>query len=104
MSLHRHLRVALPLLITVAGCAPAASVGSPAVNAGTSYVVRLGADTLAVERFMRTGNRIESSIVQRSPVTYVGTSVIEIGANGLPSSWRYENRLANGLRVPGGAT
>src|SRR5688500_9591118 len=94
----------IPLLVVAASCSTTASVGSPTPDASTSYVVRRGADTIAVERYSRAGQRVESSIIQREPSTFVGHSNIELGANGLATSWRYETRLANGSRPVNGAT
>ena len=91
-------------LLAVGGCATTASVGSPAPDASTTYVVRRGIDTIAVEQYNRAGPRIESAIIQREPSTFVGNSNIELGANGLARTWRYEARLANGARPNNGAT
>lgn len=103
MSFRSRALLIAPLLAGAA-CTPATTVSSPGPDASTSYVIRLGSDTVAVERFTRAGNRIESSILQRAPQTFVGSSNIEMRANGLPVSWRYEARLANGSRPPNGAT
>ena len=91
-------------LVAVAGCATSATVGSPSPDASTSYIVRRGTDTITLERYTRAGPRIESSIIQREPSTFVGSSNIEMGANGLATSWRYEARLASGARPNNGAT
>ncbi|HET9426607.1 MAG TPA: hypothetical protein VFO55_14690, partial [Gemmatimonadaceae bacterium] len=99
----RHSLVLLSLA-AAAGCAPSTNVGSPAPDASTSYVVRRGIDTIAVERYSRAGQRVESAIIQREPSTFVGNSNIELGANGLATSWRYETRLASGARPNNGAT
>jgi hypothetical protein len=93
-----------PLLIVAAACGTTATVGSPSPEASTSYVIRRGTDTIAVERYTRAGPRVESAIIQREPSTFVGNSNIVIGANGLASSWRYETRLASGARPNNGAT
>ena len=85
-------------------CATSASVGSPSPSASTTYVVRLGNDTTAVEQYNRAGNRIESTIIQRVPSTFTANSNIEMGVNGLPVSWRYETRLPTGARPNNGAT
>jgi hypothetical protein len=95
--------LALSMLLSV-GCKRTVSVSSPTPDAGTSYLVRLGADTVAVEQFRRTGNHIESDIMQRSPATFIGHSVIELGANGLATSWTYDPRLVSGARPAGTAT
>ena len=91
-------------LAAVAACARTPTVGSPSPDASTSYVVRRGVDTIAVEQYSRAGNRVESSIIQREPSTFVGNSNIELGSNGLLTSWRYEARLANGARPANAGT
>ncbi len=56
-----------------------AGLATPALaqRAGGSFVIMLGNDTVAVERYTRTGNRIEGEIVSRVPrttrTTYVAT-------------------------------
>lgn len=99
-----RLTIASFIVVAAAACAPATNVGSPSPSASTNYVIRLGADTVALERYTRAGSRIESSIIQRSPSTFVVNSNIEMGANGLPVSWRVEQRLASGARPNNGAT
>src|SRR3954470_19036038 len=91
-------------LILAAACASSSSVGSPGPQASTSYVVRLGTDTVALEQYERAGTRIESTLIQRAPQTFTASSNIEMGTNGLPLSWRYETRLPNGARPNNGAT
>jgi hypothetical protein len=101
----RRIVLTTGLSILAAACASkTATVGSPTGDATTSYIVRLGSDTVALEQYSRAGNRIESTIIQRAPQTYTGNSNIEMGANGLPVSWRYEARLPNGARPANGAT
>jgi hypothetical protein len=99
-------RIQLASLCLAAACAGStSSVGSPTgPDASTSYIVRLGSDTTALEQYSRAGNRIESTLIQRSPQTFTANSNIEMGPNGLPVSWQYETRLPNGARPPNGAT
>ena len=94
------------MAMAISACATASTVGSPtpAADATTSYIVRLGVDTTAFEQYTRIGYRIESTIIQRVPSTFTATSNIEMGPNGLPSSWRYETRLPTGARPVNGAT
>src|SRR3954471_8867053 len=47
-----------------------------------AFVVRLGRDTLSVERFTRTANRLEGDLVRRSPTTNVTHYIINTGADG----------------------
>lgn len=82
------LRTASSLLLLVAAaCAqpipvtettPAAA--STADSAG--FVTRLGIDTLAIENFIRTDNRIEANVVLRSPSTRHTRYVMEWQPNG----------------------
>jgi hypothetical protein len=97
-------RIPVGFLVLAAACAHTSTVGSPSPNASTTYVVRLGADTTAIEQYSRAGNRIESTLIQRSPQTFTASSNIEMGADGLPLSWRYETRLPDGSRPNNGAT
>jgi hypothetical protein len=103
MSYHARDLLVLSVLVAM-GCTPSANVSSPTPDPGASFVVRLGSDTVAVERFTRTGNHIVSDIMQRSPLTYVGHSVIDVAANGLATSWVYDPRLVSGPRPRGAAT
>jgi hypothetical protein len=105
MDTMKRILLAAGISTFVVGCASnTASVGSPAADATTSYIVQLGSDTVALEQYSRAGNRIESTIIQRSPQTFTGNSNIVMAANGLPESWRYESRLPNGARPTNGAT
>jgi hypothetical protein len=66
-----HLNLALALLL-----APAPAV-SQAPDSG-AFVTRLGADTLAVERFVRTPGRVEADVVLRVPTTTRTRYVLEL--------------------------
>ena len=85
MRLHRHC---LALAVTLAAAVPAAAQTG-------GYVVRLGADTVAVERFTRTGNRLEGEIVGKIPQVMVRSYVIELGPDGRPTRAQFT------LRRPG---
>jgi hypothetical protein len=69
-----------------------------------AFVVQLGADTLAVERYTRTGNRIEGSIANRSPVARVTSYVVTLDAAGRPERIEYNTRRPDGTMLPNGAT
>ncbi len=62
-----------------------------------AFVVRLGADTTAVERYTRTATRLEGEGVVRSPRAVVRRFVIEFGPGGALSRAEVE------LRAPGAA-
>jgi len=62
----------VPVLLAAVALAAPAPLTAQGGASGTrpdsaSLVTRLGNDTLAVERFVRTGNRIEAEVVLRSP-------------------------------------
>jgi hypothetical protein len=56
-----------------------------------AFVVTLGRDTIQVERFERRGNRVEGSVVTRSPITVVRRYQLELSPSG--ELERYEVRL-----------
>lgn len=58
-------------------------VASPlAAQTTGGYIVRLGNDTVAVERFTRTANRIEGEILAKAPFVTVRTWSIDFGPDG----------------------
>jgi hypothetical protein len=67
---------------------------------GGAFVVRLGADTVAVERYTRTANRVEGDIVNRSPSVRVTHYVADLDASGRPTRIEYASRLPNGDPLP----
>ena len=87
MRIHRPC---LAIALTLGAAVPAAAQTG-------GYVVRLGADTVAVERFNRTANRLEGEIVGKIPQVMVRSYVIELGADGRPT------RATFTLRRPGEA-
>ncbi len=76
------------LVAVVASVATACSADEPASRA---FVERLGADTLSIERFTRTADRITGEIVERSPVTRFARYVATLSDDGelerLEVSW-----------------
>lgn len=73
----------IPAIIALALLAPppaAAQTGARADSA--SLVTRLGNDTLAVERFVRVGNRIEAEVVLRSPEVSRTRYILELSPAG----------------------
>jgi sugar/nucleoside kinase (ribokinase family) len=53
-----------------------------------AFVVRLGTDTIAVERFQRTGDRVEGTVVRHTPTTNVVRYTITLNADGTVNSYR----------------
>lgn len=62
-----------------------------------AFVVRLGADTIAVERYHRKGNRIEGTEAIRTPATTLRHYVATVGPGGRVQSFQYDaHRVAGG--------
>jgi hypothetical protein len=62
--------------------AQGATQGAAARPDSASFITRLGNDTLAVERFVRTGQRFEAEVVLRSPSISRTRYVMETSATG----------------------
>jgi hypothetical protein len=69
-------RLALAALALSLAAAPAAAQESGA------FIVRLGRDTLAVEQFTRTADRIQGTLVTRAPRTTIRTYTAELRPDG----------------------
>jgi len=68
------------ILLTSLGAGAATPFQAPA-DSGT-FIVRLGSDTIAIERFVRRGNRIEATAVGRSPRTAVARLALTLAPDG----------------------
>jgi hypothetical protein len=97
----------LTFAVAAAACARSASqsAGAVAPTAGAesetgAFIVRLGTDTVAVERFTRTADRLEGDVVQRAPNTRIAHYVVAIGPNGLPTRADVTVRRPDGSPVP----
>lgn len=88
------LALAAAATLTTASAAPAVAQQTAQMPDSAAFVTLLGADTLAVERFVWTPGRIEAETVLRSPRTRVGRYVLETDPHG--ELVRYEGRLWNG--------
>ena len=71
---------------------------SPLVAQSGGFVATLGSDTLHVERFMRFADRIEGTIVTRSPVTRIARYTLSLDRDRRPV--RYEVRTSRGDGTP----
>lgn len=95
-------------LATACATSPSASrVGgtSPARIAAASaqrgaFVVRLGNDTVTVEQFTRTADRVEGDILQRSPTTSVAHYVLTLSSDGAPQQLELSMRRPDGSLLP----
>lgn len=97
--------VLLPLSFTVA-CATAGS-GAASRSASVAdaadrgaFIVRLGTDTIAVERYTRRGDRIEGDEAMRTPAAALRHYVATLGPDGAVTSLAYDARRLNGTVPP----
>lgn len=95
-------------LVTLAGACATGPSGrmAPGVEAreAGAFVVRLGSDTLAVERFTRTPGQVEGSVLARSPKTNVQEYTGSYGANGGVTNFTLASRAAADTAAPTRAT
>jgi hypothetical protein len=120
--MRRQLRAAAALLGAAASVSPAlaqapqkvskSAPASASATAGTraasstsgAFVVRLGADTTAVERWTRTptatGARIEGDLVNRAPIARVTHYVVDLDAAGRPTRAEVRTRRPDGTPIP----
>lgn len=80
------------ILATIAPMTVAAQTGG--------YLVRLGNDTIAVERYERTANRIEGQIVRRSPATSVLRYTLAFNDDGSVASYEQSVLRPDGSAAP----
>jgi hypothetical protein len=95
-------RAVAAALLPLAACTSAVSVpvATPGIGS-TTLLVRLGADTIAVEQYTRTANRMEGVLVQRSPFTTIARYSVDIGANNAPAHAEYSLRRGDGTTITG---
>lgn len=85
---------------------PAAGIPAAGMGAAESgaFVVRLGRDTTAVERWTRigtgSGSRVEGDVVNRSPIARVTHYVLDLDAAGRPTRAEIRTRRPDGTPVP----
>lgn len=101
MSAHLHHALRAPLmnafLVAFAGLAGAV----PVSGQGASFVHRLGRDTMAVEQYTRTANRLTGEVATRmgAAVTRLQYEV-SLGRDGRPGSAIYRVRSSAGAPLP----
>jgi len=98
-------RLRLTLLATASvalGCRTA-SAPAPEVARSSAYVLQLGRDTIAVDQFTRTGDRVEGTMVTHLPRTVVTRYSVTLDpATGMPTQVEFNNRLADGSLLTAG--
>jgi hypothetical protein len=83
----RHLVLAATVAFVLAAAAPD-SLAAQGAPERAAFVVRLGVDTVAVERFSRSATRLEGELVTRSPRTVLRRYAADLGPGG--SVMRFE--------------
>jgi hypothetical protein len=95
--------VAAPIaLVLLAACSAAVPApATPIPDASTTLLVRLGADTIAMEQYTRTPSRMEGVLVQRSPFTTIARYSVDIASSGAPTRAEYSLRRGDGTQITG---
>jgi DUF2911 family protein len=91
--------IALVLLAACSAAVPPAATPIPSTS--TTLLVRLGADTIAMEQYTRTPTRMEGVLVQRSPFTTIARYSVELGSTGAPTRAEYSLRRGDGSAITG---
>ena len=97
-----RLVLVLALVVVALPAAAVAKQSLPAdrradsVPARGAFVIRLGADTIGVERFIRTRDRLEVRGVGRAPVTTRRHTVVTYGADGDVATLHMRSERADG--------
>ncbi len=73
-------------------------LGASAQSGG--FLTRLGNDTIAIERYERTGDVINGSILRRSPQAVIVRYTIRLNADGTPASYEQSTTRADGTALP----
>lgn len=84
----------------VAFAAAPLAAQQPAARDSGAFVVMLGADTIAVERYVRTPGRLEGEMLLRTPATVHRRWVAEIGAGERVTRFTYDARRLAGGTAP----
>jgi hypothetical protein len=95
--------VSLSLLAACAGAGtPPSTTATPATAATSStLLVRLGADTVAMEQYTRTPTHMEGMVVSRTPQVLVARYSVDLGAGNAPTRFEYSARRGDGTPVAG---
>lgn len=101
-SLLRRLAIAVHCAL-VAGCASSPATTPAAFQDAATFIVTLGNDTLSAESYTRSGDRIEGTVLRRSPRTTLLRYTIQLGPAGVPVRMEYNSRLPDGSMLPNGA-
>ena len=98
------IAAALLALAPVLACAPVGPAPSTSPSTAvepTTFLVRLGADTLGVEQFTRTATRLEGVLVQRAPYTTIARYSVDLGPGNVPIRAEQSLRRGDGSPITG---
>ncbi|MHB0949041.1 MAG: DUF2911 domain-containing protein [Gemmatimonadaceae bacterium] len=99
--------IPLALLAAAAAChrGPAGPRPVPIADPATggTFLVTLGTDTVAIEQYTRSGNRIEGDILQRQPTTRITHYVLALEPDGRARSVTLRTRKPDGSPLPNAA-
>lgn len=87
----------------VAALALPAALGAQQGTRQGAFIVRLGADTMIVERYVRTPTKLETWSVNRQPATISRHAVVTL-ARGVPTRLEYEGGRVDGSQPPSKVT
>jgi hypothetical protein len=87
----------------IAGAALFAKAAAAQTERG-GFIARLGADTVHIERFERTGNSISGTILQRTPTFRTITWRMTLDASGSPSGYEASATDASGAPILNGVS
>ncbi|MGQ0538245.1 MAG: DUF2911 domain-containing protein [Gemmatimonadaceae bacterium] len=76
------------------------SLASAAQAQSGGFLVRLGSDTIAVERFERRGGKIEGTLVRRTPQTNLVRYTITLNADGSVAAYEQAIQRPDGSPAP----
>lgn len=90
-----------PGLFALAAISGFSALASPAHAQSAVLVYRLGADTVAIEQYRRSGNRLSGETVQRAgPVVVLMRYDVTIGSDGAPAAATFHRSNPNGSPLP----
>jgi hypothetical protein len=96
-------RFTLLVLLTAALGCRAVSSPTPESARSAAYVLQLGRDTLAVDQFTRTGNRVEGTLVTHLPRTVVTRYAVTLNpATGMATEIEHSSRFPDGSVIQAG--
>src|SRR4051812_45724877 len=85
--------------ITTLGAALLLWPGAPAMAQTGGFIVTLGTDTVHAERFTRTGDALEGTIVVHTPAVRVVKWTLKLAPDGMPARYDMATFTADGSAI-----